>query len=167
MNQHLARAADKANKDQRRRLAICGHEIGHALGELAGGGQPEWVKLKFGMLGGISGWCRYGCDPERGWPKDRKIGRLVAMMAGHAAEVRFCRLYLGMDHRTVFRYGRDWADGDYEDFRYWRSKLGLGWSITPQWAFEQATGLLGRQGGRLDALTVRLDHAKYLPGSAL
>jgi hypothetical protein len=165
LNKELVRALDKHDH---RQLATSAHEIGHALGELNSGVRPEWVRLNFGFfLGFTGGYCKYGTQPDRDSPRERKLGYLVSTIAGHAAETRFCQLYLGLTEKAAFKFGREWADGDYEDFRYWRSTLGLGWSISPEWAFDRATAVLQRAADRLDRLTLRLVRDRYIPGSRL
>jgi hypothetical protein len=165
MDKQLVRAVDKF---EHRQLAISAHEIGHALGELDSGVRPEYVRLNFGLfLGFLGGYCMYGELPDRDSPRERKLGFLVSTMAGHAADTRFCRLYLGLGEKAAFRAGREMADGDYADFRHWRSTLGLGWSVSPEWAFDRATAVLRRHADRLDRLTLRLVRERYIPGSQL
>ncbi|MBO0847834.1 MAG: hypothetical protein J2P20_00100 [Pseudonocardia sp.] len=165
LNADLLRLADRRDPE---RVSTAAHEIGHGLGELLGEGTaPQWVKLNPGLFW-TSGWCQWGEMPSRDWPRERRVAHLVSTMAGHAAGARFCRVYAGMDEQRAFKYARNGADGDYADFYHWRSKLGLFWSgVRPEWAFEQATALLETHAEALDALTVRLDAARYLPGSDL
>jgi hypothetical protein len=170
LNDDLARAVEQV---EHRRLAVCAHEIGHGFADLAGGGWPEKVWLKFDILGGFkTGWWQPSKVPSRDWSRDRKIGYLVALIGGHAAEVRFCRLYLGMNDRAAYKFGRDWADGDYADFDHWKSKLGLGgfsWSggLSASDAFERATAVHEQRAEDLDRLTLRLHHNRHLTGDDL
>jgi hypothetical protein len=164
LNIQLAAAVTKRDHE---RLIIAAHETGHAVVELALGGDVEYVKLKFGLLGGIiGGHCRWGGEPSRDWTKDRKARRLMAMLGGDAAQTRFCRLYLGMPERKAQRYGRDLVGGDYASFDHYRAQLGMR-HLSRDEALRQAARVLDRQADRLDALTARLERAKYLPGSAL
>ncbi|WP_028924969.1 hypothetical protein [Pseudonocardia acaciae] len=166
LNAQLRQAVTATSRH--RQLAICAHEIGHALLELAGGGDVRYVELRF-KLTGLAGYCHYGDDAhdaeQLGWSGERKLARQIATMAGHAAEVRFCQHYLGMDHSAAFRYGLDWAEGDYTDFYYFRRKFGLR-HISPDWAFHRAGIYLDRHGGLLDRLTLRLHHAHHVNGGA-
>ena len=170
MNQKLA---DAARRVDRRRLAICAHEIEHALTWLASGIEIKQVYLKTGFLGGFAGgFCEPVNTPSRDWPRDLREGYLIGLMGGHAAEVRFCQLYLDMPARKAYAFGREWAEGDYLNYTHWRSKLGLGalsWSggLSHQAAFDRATRLLDRHHRRLDALTLRLERAGRLEGSSL
>lgn len=171
LNRKLLHAA--SNKGDHRRLAVCAHEIGHALTWMATGIEVEKVYLKFGLFGGFKGGrCEVVEEPSRHWSRELRVGYLVGIIGGHAAEVRFCHLYLGMDERAAFRYGRDWADGDYDNFPHWRSKLDLGfwsWSggLSATDAFEQATSQLELEQRRLDELTLRLHSSRHLAGGAL
>lgn len=165
---------DAVDRVDHRRLATCAHEIGHALTWIAGGIEIHEVYLKSGLFGGHAGGI---CDPAgdmptRHWPRELREGYLIGIMGGHAAEVRFCQLYLGMDARKAFRYGRDWAEGDYLNYPHWRSKLGLGglsWSggLSRETAFDRATHILQRQHRRLDELTLRLHRSRRLRGGEL
>ena len=147
-------------------LSVSAHEIGHAIAALEAGDQPEWVRLNFGLLGGFAGGlCWFGEAPDPAAPADQLTLRVGAWIAGHAAEVRFCQLYLGMDEPAAWKFGRDWADGDYDTFAYYRSKLRLRTSVDA--AFAHATRLFDRYGAHLDRLTLRLYHARYLTGAAL
>lgn len=168
LNAELLRRAGSAGDMGRERLRTAAHEIGHGLGELLGEGSvPQWVKVTAGWFF-TSGLCQWGEMPAKDWPREKKIAHLVSNIAGHAADARFCRAYLGMDERRAWRLGRDCADGDYADFRFWRSRLGLWWSgISPEWAFDRATGLLSVWAEPLDVLTLRLADRLYLPGSEL
>ncbi|WP_028933963.1 hypothetical protein [Pseudonocardia spinosispora] len=162
----IAAALDRGRKPVQ--LAVAAHEMGHAIGILANGERPGSVRLKFGIFGGFTGgWCDYGGYPDRDWPSEKKLGRLVAMMAGHAAETRFCQLYLDMDYRAAFKYGRGSSDGDYQDFRHWRGKLGVRWKASEDWAFDQATRLIERRADYLDRYTLRLERTRYLDGGDL
>lgn len=164
VNRELARLVERR---ETRRVAVCAHEIGHAVGAIAGGQQPEYVQLKTGILGGTSGGtCMFRPVDPHG-PMAPKLGYLVALMAGHAAEVRFCRLYLGMDARRAYRYGRDWAEGDYDNYSYYRSRWGVGWSHTRDWGFAQAERIVADHGDYLDRMTVRLDRAGRIDGRDL
>lgn len=170
MNRKLLQAVDKVDH---RRLAVCAHEIGHALTWIACGIEVKEVYLKSGFLGGFAGgFCDTVDVPTRDWPRDLRIGYLVGILGGHAAEVRFCQLYLDMNVRDAYRYGREWAEGDYANFPHWRSKLGLGglsWSggMSADAAFDRAGRLLERQSRRLDELTLRLERSRHLDGGDL
>ncbi len=164
LNKDLVRALDKRDHE---RLIIAAHEIGHAIGELALGGGVEYVKLKFGLFGGIhGGHCEWGGEPSRDWSKDRKARRLLGMLAGPAAQERFCRLYLGMTDREARRYGRDLVGGDYASFDHYRRKLGMR-HLNKDGVFQEAAQVLEHNADWLDTLTVRLERAKYLTGSDL
>jgi hypothetical protein len=164
---------DAAARVDHRRLAVCAHEVGHALTWIACGTEVKEVHLKSGLFGGFAGGrCEVVDAPTRDWPRALREGYLIGLMGGHAAEVRFCQLYLDMNARKAFRYGRDWAEGDYLNYRHWRSKLGLGgmaWSggMSTDAAFDRATRILRRQQRRLDDLTVRLERSRYLHGGEL
>ena len=165
MNPELMRAAERRDN---RRMAICAHEVGHGLAGLAFGLETNGERLKFGLLGGFIGgacdWDYFNDDT----PRDHKIAWLVGIMGGHAAEIRFCQLYLRMDARKAFKYGRDWAEGDYQNFDHYRAKWRRdGVRVSRDWAFDQASRAIERNADRLDRLTLRLDKAARLPGSAL
>jgi hypothetical protein len=170
VNRKLLDAVDRVDH---RRLAVCAHEVGHALTWIAGGIEIKEVYLKKGLFSGFAGGrCEVVDAPGRDCPRDLREGYLVGIVGGHAAEVRFCQLYLGMSARKAFRYGRDWAEGDYLNYPHWRSKLGLGgmsWSggMSADAAFDRATRILRRQQRRLDELTVRLERTRYLHGGEL
>jgi hypothetical protein len=142
--------------------------MGHAVGAIANGDQPTYVELRFGLFGGLTGgFCDFQI-PTREAPKLQRIGYLVALMAGHAADIRFCQLYLGMDHRAAFTDGRDWAESDYANVAHFRSQLGLGWGgYSRDEAFTDATGLVERNGDYLDEMTLRLCRERYIDGSQL
>lgn len=166
MNKQIIKALDRGHKPMQ--LAVAAHEMGHAVGTMANGHHPAYVKLKFEFLGGlVGGECDYGDPPREDWSPQQHMGRLIAMMAGHAAETRFCQLYLGMNFRKAFTYGRDSSAGDYAEFQALRKWAGLRWKTTENEAFHQATQLLERQSTYLDDYTLRLDRARYLDGSAL
>ena len=161
----LARAVYR--RWDQRRLSVCAHELGHAAGELAVGIVPARVYLRFGLLGGFNGG---QCEMDYLAPdatREQRTGRLVALLAGHAAEARFCRLYLGMDQRAAHKYGRDWAEGDYLNFDHFRGKFGLRWRISRDDAFAQASELVEAKGPDLDRLTPRLYQARQLTGPDL
>lgn len=165
MNLTLVRAAERRD---RRRLATAAHEVGHALTAHAHGLATESVRLKFGMLGGVTGGrCEWEHVDEKS-PAELRTAYMIALMGGHAAEIRFCQLYLGMDDRKAFKYGRDWAEGDYLNFthfrRHWRR---YGVRITRDAAFAHAERAVARHGSRIDELTLQLDQRKYLDGGAL
>jgi hypothetical protein len=165
VNLELVRAV--ARRDQRR-LATSAHEIGHALAAQAHGLGTVEVRLKFGMLGGITGGhCGWEHVDEHS-PPELLTAYMIALMGGHAAEIRFAQLYLGMNERKAYKYGRDWAEGDYLNFghfrRVWRRH---GVRISRDAAFARAETAVARHGDRIDALTLRLDKNKYLSGSQL
>lgn len=161
------------NTVDHRRLAVCAHEIGHAYSWLAAEVEIEKIYLRFGFLGGlIGGRCDTVLMPERDWSREQRTGYLVGILGGHAAEVRFCQLYLGMGYKRAFRYGREWAEGDYLNFDHWKSKLGLGafsWSggLSATDAFDEAMAVHEQRAADLDRLTVRLHHNRHLSGAEL
>ena len=124
------------------------------------------MRLNFGILGGFTrGLCYFGSEPDATMPAQEVVLRLGSWIAGHAAEVRFCRLYLGMDEQAAWKFGREWAGGDYDSFHYYRYKLRARTSVDA--AFAHAARLFERHAGALDRLTLRLYHARYLTGAAL
>ncbi|WP_028933962.1 hypothetical protein [Pseudonocardia spinosispora] len=166
MSDHVGKALDKGRKPEH--LAAAAHEIGHVVGALANGGRPKSVRIDIGLFGGVNGGlCVTDEMPSAAWPRRRQLGRLVSDLAGHAAETRFYQLHAGMGFREAFKLARQSAGGDYENFRDWREEFGLRWKASEDWAFEQATNLLNRQGDYLDRYTVRLERARYLSGSSL
>lgn len=167
MNEHLNEqliAAVEAGREKMR-LAVSAHEIGHALALLAAGVEPEWVRLNFtfGFLTG--GRCDFPDEPEPDATREQLTRRLIAHLAGHAAEARFCRLYLGKSENSAYAYGRDSSDGDYYWFHLERRKFGI--RVSHDWAFHHATGFLERHAAVLDRLTLRLDRARHITSAAL
>jgi hypothetical protein len=165
VNWELVRAVER--RDQRR-LATCAHEIGHALAAQTYGLATIKVRLKFGMFGGLTGGQCVWEDDFSDASLALRTAYLIALMGGHAAEVRFCQLYLGMNERKAYRYGRDWAEGDYQHFdafrKAWRR---YGARISRDDAFERAGHAVARHSDRIDQLTLRLDKTKYLSGRQL
>jgi len=164
MNEQLIHAVTCCRDPQP--LAAAAHEIGHAIAALEAGTQPEFVRLNFGLFGGFNGGlCRLGDEPDPDSPVDRLTLLVGSWIAGHAAEVRFCQLYLDMDEPAAWKFGRHLADVDYDTFAHYRATLRLRTSVDA--AFGHATRLFDRYGAHLDRLTLRLYHARYLTGAAL
>ena len=164
MNEQLIHAA--AHCRDPHPLAAAAHEIGHAIAALEAGIRPHWVRLEFGLFGGFNGGlCRLGVEPDPDAPTDHLRLLVGSWIAGHAAEVRFCQLYLDMDETAAWKFGRRWADFDYDTFAQLRATLRLRTSVDA--AFGHATRLFDRYGHHLDRLTLRLYHARYLTDAAL
>lgn len=168
MNEHLNEQLAHAVAQTRApvRLAVAAHEIGHALMVLACGFQPDYVRLDFGLLGGfLGGTCHMGGFPDPTVPPEQNTGWLLAWIAGHAAETRFCRLYLGMDDHAAYDHGKPSSSWDYDQFHHWRRKLGI--SISHERAFQRATTFFERHTALLDRLTLRLERARRFTAAAL